>query len=137
MRTWQNTYRDGRSAHPKLLAAWHDQGKPESWPWPEFLAWALEHYTEGATLVRLDTTKPASPDNCKWLDCAHRVIAGATRWDNPLGIKGVSYDRSRGLFEAYITVDRKRHHLGRFDTLADAATARAAAEEYFYPEVAA
>lgn len=43
---------------------------------------------------------------------------------NSSGIKGVSYDLKRKKYVAYIRIARKLKHLGRFDTLAQAARAR-------------
>ena len=47
------------------------------------------------------------------------------------GVKGVSWNKGRGRYEAYIKVDGKRKHLGLFDCVEEAACAyRKAAEEF-------
>lgn len=52
------------------------------------------------------------------------------------GIKGVCYDKSRGLWAADIKIRGKRYRLGRFAKLEDAVAARKQAEEkYFTPVI--
>lgn len=56
------------------------------------------------------------------------------RSDNTSGIKGVSYDRARGKWCAYITFQGRTRGLGRYATIEEAAEARAKAErELFDP----
>lgn len=43
--------------------------------------------------------------------------------NNTTGFKGVCYDRSRGLYMASISAERKQHNLGRFTTAEEAARA--------------
>jgi hypothetical protein len=50
------------------------------------------------------------------------------RQNNTSGVKGVTWDQSRDRWMATITTGGKLVHLGRFDTLAEAAGARRAAE---------
>jgi len=40
--------------------------------------------------------------------------------NNTTGFKGVCYDKSRDKYIVYITADKKRHFIGRFDTPQDA-----------------
>lgn len=51
------------------------------------------------------------------------------RKNNTSGAKGVSWDKGAGKWMAFITVNRKRHNLGRFKNIADAAEAYKAASE--------
>lgn len=54
--------------------------------------------------------------------------------NNTSGVKGVGYDKVNGKWRAYIRLAGKLHHLGRFDTLEEAAQARRQAEaELFDP----
>lgn len=54
--------------------------------------------------------------------------------NNTSGHKGVWWDKSRGMWQAYIQVHGKRVHLGRYYDIKDAIRAREAAEEeYFAP----
>lgn len=58
------------------------------------------------------------------------------RSDSTSGIKGVSYDKARDLWYAYINIDGKRKHLGRYETMQEAANVRAAAEGEYHGEYA-
>lgn len=54
--------------------------------------------------------------------------------NNSSGHKGVSYDKSRSMWSAYIQVHGKKIHLGRYGNIEEAVKARIAAEEeYFLP----
>ena len=51
--------------------------------------------------------------------------------NNTTGYKGVSFDKKRGKFHAYIKIDYRRKHLGYFDSILDAAEAyRVGASKY-------
>lgn len=53
---------------------------------------------------------------------------------NVTGFKGVSLDRTRGKYQAHISILRKKHNLGLFDNIEDAAAAYAAASAKFHGE---
>lgn len=55
---------------------------------------------------------------------------------NTSGVKGVCWDRSRGLWLAQISVDTKRMHLGRFSSKEEAAAAYARAAIQHFGEFA-
>lgn len=58
--------------------------------------------------------------------------------NNTSGVKGISWNREREKWEAYINVHGKRIRLGRFQRLEDAIKARKTAEDtYFKPLIAA
>ena len=58
------------------------------------------------------------------------------RSDSTSGVKGVSYDKKRGLWYVYIDVDKKRKHLGRYGTKDEAISARSVAEKIYHGEYA-
>lgn len=65
-----------------------------------------------------------------------RLKSSKPQSNNTSGVKGVSYDKNRGLWAAEIQIRGKRHRLGRFTTLDEAAKARKLAEEkYFTPVI--
>jgi hypothetical protein len=53
------------------------------------------------------------------------------RKDNTSGVSGVSWDKSKGLWQAKINVDGRQMHLGRYETVAEAAMAKASAEQKY------
>jgi hypothetical protein len=53
---------------------------------------------------------------------SQNLINSGTQKGNRSGYRGVNWDRGR--WRAFITCKRKRHHLGRFTTLAEAVEAR-------------
>jgi hypothetical protein len=57
-----------------------------------------------------------------------------TRSDNKSGVKGVSWDKQRSKWYAYIEIENKRKYLGLFATLKEAAEARNAAVREYWPE---
>jgi hypothetical protein len=50
------------------------------------------------------------------------------RKDNTSGTRGVSWDAEKGMWRAYVNLDRKRTWLGRFATIKEATAARREAE---------
>jgi hypothetical protein len=58
------------------------------------------------------------------------------RRDNSSGVKGVMFDKSRGMWRAEIEHRGRRLHLGRFSSKSDAAKARRAAEIKYHAEFA-
>lgn len=55
--------------------------------------------------------------------------------NNTTGVKGVYFDKERGKYRAYIEINKKRHRLGRYNTLEEAAQARKRAEEELWQPV--
>ena len=79
--------------------------------------------------------------NNKWSNLRDTTISQNSmnqkvRSDSTSGIKGVSYDKSRDVWYAYIDVDGKRKHLGRHETLEEAAAVRKMAEIKYHGEYA-
>ena len=54
--------------------------------------------------------------------------------NNKTGVVGVRYSEKRKKYEAYITVNKKRIYLGRFDVFEDAVDARKKAEHKYSGE---
>jgi len=81
--------------------------------------------------------KDKDSTNLKWenLFCEKKTaIQGLQRHcsNNTSGVRGVSWHKSRGKWQAKIGVDGKLYHLGYFKTIEEATLARqAAAKEYF------
>lgn len=63
-------------------------------------------------------------------NCCNR----GTQVNNTSGHKGVSWHKGKGKWQAYITVNRKRIYVGCFDSLNEAAAARAGAAQFLHGE---
>lgn len=63
-----------------------------------------------------------------------RNLTMQTPKNNTSGIKGVTWDASRGKWMAQISFQKKNYHLGRFDTKEEAAAIRKIAEEKLFGE---
>lgn len=74
------------------------------------------------------------PENLRPATQSKNMMNSATRSDNTSGRKGISFEA--GKYRAYITVNGKREHLGRFSTLEEAVATRQAAELEFHGEFA-
>ena len=55
--------------------------------------------------------------------------------NNTSGVRGVSFDRTKGKYKAYIKLAGKQRTLGNFDTLEEAAQARREAEVELYDPI--
>lgn len=69
------------------------------------------------------------PLNLRDVDHRSNCLNQPIRKANTSGFTGVSYDRTRGAYESYITSHGKKIALGRFATSAEAAIARAQANK--------
>jgi hypothetical protein len=89
-----------------------------------FLEWALGNgYTDTLTLDRIDSTKPYSPDNCRWADYFTQAVNKGMRKNNKTGYKGVCKGQ-RSKYRAFLTRKGKSIYLGSFDNPIDGAMAR-------------
>lgn len=98
--------------------------------WQEFepfYKWAVEAgYRDGMSLDRIDPNGNYEPPNCRWTDSFVQAQNQRVAKNNSTGISGV-YPKD-GKFACSITANGKRKHLGTFDTIEDARTARIKAE---------
>lgn len=90
-----------------------------------FEAWALANgYSEGLEIDRRDNLGNYEPGNCRFT--TRNVQGRNTRRlfaHNTSGYRGVTYDKSRSKWKAYLKVNNKRIQLGRFHTALEAAKA--------------
>lgn len=61
--------------------------------------------------------------------------SGKLRKHNTSGYKGVHYDKTRKKWTAFITKNRLRKHLGRYDDLKDAISSRQSAEKNYMQNI--
>lgn len=105
------------------------------------IVWALEYNAfppEGKEIDHIDGNRSNNhPDNLRLVDRSQNNFNAKKRSNNTSGYKGVSFDRSRGLWDARIRHRNKLTHLGRFPTpeAAKAAYEKAAIQrgEYHRP----
>jgi len=97
-----------------------------------FVEWANSNgYQPDLTLDRIDSTKPYSPDNCRWADYYTQAQNKGMLRNNTSGVTGVSLNKKTGKYMASIRRNDLSVRLGNHDTLEQAADARRKAEEYF------
>lgn len=75
-------------------------------------------------------------DNLRLCTHAENCRNGKLRSSNSSGFKGVSFDKSRQKWNAEITHQRRKIHLGRYETREEAAIAYDAAAKKFHGEFA-
>jgi len=99
--------------------------------WKDFLPfyeWAIENgYSEGLTLDRIDNDGNYSPDNCRWTTY-HQQNANSR---NNTDFAGVSFDKNRNSYAAYLHIGGKQVFYKRFKDKLDAIEARLQAEITF------
>ena len=110
----------GRPFQAHRLAWFYVHG---SWPEHE-----IDHVNGVRDDNRLANLREATP--------SQNQANKAMRRDNTSGVKGVSWDRSRGKWHASITVSGRIKNLGRFEEIETAAAAYAEAARQFHGEFA-
>ena len=85
--------------------------------WPEGL---IDHINQDKTDNRIE--------NLRVVDARENQRNQRIRRNNTSGVMGVSFFHQTQRWSAYITVNRRKHHLGYFGTMQEAVAARKAAE---------
>lgn len=93
-----------------------------------FLADMGEKPDKSYSIDRIDNEKGYYPGNCKWASREEQQRNNRVQKNNSFGVRGVSYDNSRGKYLAQMYCERKRVLMERFDTLDEAIEARKQAE---------
>ena len=93
--------------------------------WPEG---QLDHKNNDRADNRWDNLRPAT-----W---SQQRANALKRSDNTSGYKGVSWNKRLGKWHAYITLDRKRRHLGFFESAHEAKAAYERASRDLFGEFA-
>jgi len=89
-----------------------------------FRDWAMQNgYTDKLTIDRRDEGKDYGPDNCTWETWFTQQQNKGIGKLNTSGYKGVSFNKSRKLWQTAITSNRVRIHLGLHTTPEEAALA--------------
>lgn len=124
----------------KLKRQYYDQGVRvcERWNYsPE----GFQNFTndlgqrpEGYTLERKNTNLGYCPENCCWETKTNQVFNRTKFRNNKSGVTGVSFDKSKDKWVAYIHKNKVKYLLGCFNSFEDAVSARKSAELEIYPE---
>lgn len=80
------------------------------------------------TIERVNNNKDYSPNNCKWATKEAQARNRRPNRNSTLGIKGVSWHKRIKKYHVRITAKRKEIHLGYFQAIEDAISARQAGE---------
>ena len=103
------------------------------------IVWFLTHgFDPGLSLIdHVDGNgRNNNPENLRLATNAENLRNQGVSKSNTSGRSGVSWDSSRNKWCAYVSINEKKKHLGRFATIEEAISAREKAEEKFYKEFA-
>ena len=87
---------------------------------------------EGMTLDRIDVNGNYCKENCRWADASLQGFNQRISSNNTSGRTGVSWNKQKQGWDAYIMKDRKKINLGRYDTKEEAILAREQGEIKHY-----
>lgn len=99
-----------------------DPNKPQQMHWANISGKYKRDLTDWIRLCR----------KCHWRFDRTNYITGKLPSDNTSGFKGVSFDKSRNKWIAYISIEKKFINLGRFSKIEDAIIARKNAVMQYY-----
>lgn len=74
--------------------------------------------------------------NLRIVNSTQSAINKGIRRDNTSGVRGVAFNNQCNKWEAYITINKKRKHIGLFDSFESAMIARKEAEKNYFGEYA-
>ncbi len=109
-------YKDYGDRNITVCDEWHNVKNFINDMFPSFI--------EGLTLDRENNNKGYSKNNCRWVSVnVQNRNNRKIRESNTSGYRGVSWNKQRQKYRAYIMVDKKQIHLGLFTHSLDGALA--------------
>jgi hypothetical protein len=99
----------------------------DEWDNPKlFIKWSIEHgWKKGLQIDRIDNDKNYASGNCKFTTRSKNTLnSRLLRIDNSSGFRGVHWDKEKNKYSARLQLNGKRHRLGLFLTVVEAARAR-------------
>ena len=136
--TWQNML--ARCRNPKHIE-YHNYGARgiivcERWQtFTNFFKDMGKRPSPAHSIERLNNFGSYEPANCEWVTIDKQAINKRMRNNNTSGVKGVSWDKTRKQWVAYITVLKHRKTLGYFNSIELAIIARQQAENKYWSEL--
>lgn len=90
-----------------------------------FYAWAMEaNYVAGLTIERIEVSQGYSPSNCMFIPLAKQAINKGISVRNSSGYSGVSFNKSKGIWVARVTVEGERKEVAKCSSALDAHLAK-------------
>lgn len=87
---------------------------------------------DGMSLDRVDVNGDYCKDNCRWATPSVQGFNQRTSGNNTSGRTGVSWNKQKLKWDAYIMQNRKKINLGRYETKEEAILARELGELKYY-----
>lgn len=108
---------------------------PPRWgKFENFLEDMVDGYSEGLEIERKNYDENYSKENCCWTNDQRQAYNQGFRLDNKSGVVGVRSTKT-GMWQAYISKDRKFYDLGNYRSKKDAIITRLKAELKLYGDV--
>lgn len=90
-----------------------------------FYNWSVQNgYSENLTIDRINNDKGYYPENCRWVGRHIQSSNRRTPKNNKTGYVGVYFSKCKNSYVSQITINKKTHTLGKFDTIKEALAAR-------------
>jgi len=91
-----------------------------------------ERPSKSHSIDRINNNEGYNKFNCKWSNKIDQAINRRRKSTNTSGTTGVVFSKRVKKYQAYISVDRKRKHLGTFINIEDAIQKRKDAEQKYW-----